>query len=104
MLFISLEISSNLFVRISEVDRGCAPPRNVLGVVMSFLPSGLNQLGNEKGFKRVNARNQFIIPETKFIDICGVTVTSLTLRSAFYVVFRKAARVYNVPLLKILYR
>lgn len=82
--FPCVEIGTNVLVRVPEVDRGRAAPRNVMCVVMSINPSGLYQLGNKEGtLDRLYARNEFTLSETNFINICDVPSTSsLTLRSA----------------------
>lgn len=81
--FSDVDISTNVAIRVPDVDRGRAAPRNVLAVVLTKNSLGLYQLGTKEGtIDRLYARNEFVIPDNNFINIVDVPSTSITLRSA----------------------
>lgn len=81
--FPKVAIGTSVAVRVPDVGRGRAAPRNVLAVVAGINSSGLYQLGTKEGLlERFYARNEFIVAESNFIELQDVPSTSLTLRSA----------------------
>lgn len=80
--FPKVATGTNVAVRVPDVDRGRAAPRNVLAVIAGINSSGLYQLGTKEGLlERFYARNEFIVAESNFIELQDISSTSLTLRS-----------------------
>ena len=78
----TVDIGTNVVVRVPDLDRGRLAPRNVLAVVVDVNSSGLYLLGTKEGLlERLYARNEFTTA-TNFIEAHDVTSSSLSLRSA----------------------
>ncbi|XP_025265095.1 SCAN domain-containing protein 3-like [Camponotus floridanus] len=71
--FPKVDIRTSVAVRVPDVDKGRAAPRNVLAVVAGNNSSGLYQLGTKEGLlERFYARNEFIVAESNFIELQDV--------------------------------
>lgn len=81
--FAPVSVGQNVLVRIPDVDRGRAAPRNVMAVVMEWKEdSNLYKLGTPSGvFEKLYARNEFQVADHRFIDMENVPEKKLTLRT-----------------------
>lgn len=74
----------NVLVKIPDVDRGRAAPRNVMAVIMERKEeSDLYQLGTASGVvEKLYARNEFQVADHKFMELEDVPEKTITLRTA----------------------
>ena len=79
----SVDIGTNVVVRVPNLDRGCLAPRYVLAVGVDVNSSGLYLLGAKEGLlERLYARNEFTTADNNFMEALDVPSSSLSLRSA----------------------
>lgn len=78
--FEDAKVGQNVVIRIPDVDRGRADPRNVMAVVMS-IENGFYKLGTKSGIiDRLYCRNELELCEQQFFtkdDVPGTASTSL---------------------------
>jgi len=79
----TVDIGTNVVVRVPDLHRGRLAPRNVLAVVVDVNSSGPYLLGTKEGLlEQLYARNEFTTADNNFIEAHDVPSSSLSLRSA----------------------